>query len=151
METVHSTPRSWGPIVVAMFSGLLCAGAVVEEARAEGIVAAGFAAADGLSGKSLADTLGEVQAGTPGSSGRSETVFRVAIRRSLPQGQASRPAGESGGDIFRHSSLVLPLLIRSAADEAVEANVTASRMRPMTGPMVGMRSLPFGWSNEAGW
>lgn len=145
MSTIHSSNRLRHGLLVLASAAVVGLGAVDQAAHAEGVMQAGFVgAAANLSGGSLVDTLGDTQ--LLGSM-RVEDAVRtghMTIRQMAPRERSELAAGV---DLFARSRLVLPLVIQSAVGKSIDSELAASKMQPMTGPMVGLHPHPATWGS----
>jgi hypothetical protein len=137
--------RSWGSILAVLIGAVVGMGIVARAANAEGVVNGGSFVSGGIeSAASLIDSLGDTQLHAPFETGVSRQASRVALR---PASLGERTKAETGADLFRHSRLVLPLVMKSAVGESVDVALAASDIRSMNGPMVGLRPHPRTWGS----
>lgn len=117
--------------------------------QAEGVISGNSFVSGGLSGDvSLVSDLGDaaLSAELPRSREISTPSVRVQARSSSPQ---ERVDSEVGNDLFRNLRLALPLFAESAVGAAVDAPMIAA-IKPMSGPMVGVRPNPRVWGSTFG-
>lgn len=120
-------------------------GIVAPVTNAEGVVTGGSFIAGGVEpGVSLIASLGDTQLQAPPASDALRQIGRVSAR---PTSLRERTAEEVGDDMFRHSRLALPMVIQSAVGESADAALVASDIRPMKGPLVGLKPHPRTWGS----
>jgi hypothetical protein len=140
-----SLVQSWGSVLVPLIGAAMSMGVVNPAANAEGVVNGGSFIAGGVeSGVSLIDTLGDTHLQAPLASDVSPRTGRVSAR---PTSLRERTVAEVGGDVFRHSRLALPMVMQSAVGESADAALVASDIRPMKGPLVGLKPHPRTWGS----
>lgn len=145
MGAVQTSMRSWGRVLALISGAVVSMGLGVPAANAEGVVNGGLFTAGGVaSAASLIDSLGDAQLESSLASDVSRPETRVSPR---PASLRERTETKVGGDIFRNSRLALPLIVQSAIGSSPEEALAISSMRPMTGPMVGLRPHPRTWGS----
>lgn len=149
MGAIRSSVQAWGQVLALVSAAVMSVGSFAQSARAEGVLVGGSFVSGGLrADSSLVDALGSTQVEAPALAVPSRpTSSRTALRPASPQERADAVAGD---DIFRHSRIALPLVLHSAVGEPVDAVISASSVRPMTGTMVGLRPHPRTWGSTLG-
>lgn len=127
---------SWAQFMAASALACISAGSL----RAEGVVGGGSFVQGGkeadaslvgnLTDESLLATTATV-----------EPTVQVAVPSPRTTSPRERIESKVGGDLFRNMRLALPLVTRSVVGEQVDVPATTD-LRPMSGPMVGIRPRP---------
>lgn len=137
--------QSRGSILALLIGAVVSLGVVARAANAEGVVNGGSFVSGGIdSAASLIDSLGDTQLHAPLETHASRQASRASLR---PASLGERTKAETGADLFRHSRLVLPLVMNSAVGESVDVVLAAGDIRPMNGPLVGLRPHPRTWGS----
>jgi hypothetical protein len=145
MGVHQSADQPWVSALALLVGAVVSMGIVAPDANAEGVFNGGSFIAGGFeTGVSLIDTLGDTQLQAPLASDASPRNGRVSAR---PTSLRERAEAEVGGDVFRHSRLALPMVMQSAVGESVDAALIASDIRPMKGPLVGLKPHPRTWGS----
>lgn len=145
MGAHQTTVRSWGSVLALLIGAVVSMGIVARAANAEGVIhGRSFVAGGSESAASLIDSLGDTHLQAPLAADVSRQASRVTAR---PASLRERTKAEIGGDLFRHSRLALPLVMQSAVGESADAALAAGDVRPMTGPMVGLKPHPRTWGS----
>ena len=145
---VRSSVQTWGHVLALVSSAVVSVGILAQSARAEGVLSGGSFISGGVQpDASMIDALGGSQFEAPAVTIASSPASRKSPRPASPQ---ERTEAATGDDIFRHSRIALPLVLQAAVGEPADAVTTANSVRPMTGPMVGLRPHPRTWGSTLG-
>lgn len=148
MGVVRSSIQTSGQLLALVSAAAMSMGILAQSARAEGVLGGGSFISGGLqSDASMIDALGGSQLEASAVAMSSRPVSRVAPRPASPRERTDAVAGD---DVFRHSRIALPLVLQSVVGEPADAVMAAGGVRPMTGPMVGLRPHPRTWGSTLG-
>jgi hypothetical protein len=125
----------------------MVAGMFAESVRADGVIGGGAFMSDSAD-VSLVGQLGDatLSSDLPSKALAPASNSLIAARPASPQ---ERVDAQMGTDLFPNLRIALPLVVVSTVGAPVEASLATS-VRPMSGPMVGVRPHPSTWGSALG-